>query len=104
MPAIPPILSNPLTVPENEHIVMVPWFFPARPPRTFLRSAGEMLPETWRSRTEPVGVCTETVPAPLPLPGDGQAGDGVSLSLKGAAEGEGMGAKSTPVRSWSASR
>ena len=43
IPAIPPMLSVPLMLPEKEQFVRMPRFAPARPPRVFLRSLGAML-------------------------------------------------------------
>lgn len=66
---------------------MVPWFFPARPPRTFLRSAGGDAARDVEIPHRAGGLYVPKQSPHLAAAGDGQAGDGVSLSLKGAAEG-----------------
>ena len=103
MPAIPPMLSAPLTAPKNEQLVMVPWFSPARPPRVFLRSVGEMLPVTLRSRTAPLGCMYRNRPRTLPLPVI-DSPEMVWPCPSKVPPKVGMGTKSAPVRSMSASR
>ena len=103
MPTRPPMLSAPLTVPENEQFVMAPWFSPTKPPRVFLRSLGEMVPVTLRSRTAPVGCMYRNRPRTLPLPVRNSP-EMVCPCPSKVPPKVGMGVKSTPVRSMSASR
>ena len=103
MPAIPPMLSVPLMLPEKEQFVRMPRFSPARPPKVFLRSLGAMLPETFRSRTEPPGCMYRNRPRTLPLPVMDRP-EMVCPWPSKVPPKVGMGANSVPDRSRSASR